>query len=93
MVALPSCDFGALLTFSGSYLPPLPPRNGGVAGAAVKAGAGNSTDHAVASDWTSNAGWCAAEKWRVSLVPAGKALAPASIFDAMVLSRVQRRFQ
>jgi hypothetical protein len=36
------------------------------------------------------AAWCTQTRWRVQLVPAGRLLSPANLFDAMTATRQRR---
>lgn len=95
-VALPVCTFGPLLNFIGSYLPPTLPKKPRSAATSIAGdrlnGAGGSADSAemVASADAANPVWCPRTGWRVNLVPPGRQLQPANIYDAMLATRKQR---
>jgi hypothetical protein len=95
-VPLPVCTFGPLLNFIGSYLPPTLPKKPRSAATSIAGdrlnGAGGSADSAemVASADAANPVWCPRTGWRVNLVPPGRQLQPANIYDAMLATRKQR---
>ena len=100
-VGLPACDFGPLLNFIGSYLPPSTKtgRSAGVSMAALAsaaskplANASSAPGDAVGIADAYNPTWCAQSRWRVNLVPPGRALVPSNLFVAMMETRKQRLF-
>lgn len=91
-VSVPSCDFGPMLTFFGSWLAPSPRRR------LQQAEPVNATallDEATAVKVSAQAvsPWCTQQGWFVEQVDAGKTVYPADLFAAQVAARKEGRMR